>query len=580
MSRRFWTLRQRRLFFQRFLWLALLGAGLLNLFILAVYWRPGVFVQGALDVSGQKGQIETTRWLGPSDIELRNVAIADFARAERLRLKWNWAVLVTQQRFELIEVERPQIWTQAMINAFSPEKDKPATSPESPAGGAPSPAAETAAQVELPSGSTWSFDLIRIKRGTLILDNLGEGLPAIPISLGRVAPLEIKNLRLGPSGLESDELQTAQTNQIMISAPIDALSPVLSIDSLSVQFRWSDIAKYVLEEVRITGPTIFLGPELFWFADQFSASGKKKTQNTGAKSPWKIRNFVVDEGKLNITAFGQPGLEMPFTFEAQAKDISLGNLSELNIQNAVIIKEQDLDYRDDYGILVKRMRGDLKFSLPLESVDAKNVVPTLFADSLSWKEIEATDVDAALTFDRNGIYGKFGGKSYSGYVNGGFTVSFGSGFPWKGWINATDVDTQPVAGKLVPEDFSITGKARGEVFVNGRSREIGKSSAHLKMNHPGRFEIKSIDGFLKKIPPEWNSIKKAGTEAVLKAFRTYDYTHAALDLDYEAPTATGVLDLRSDQGNRKFTVNFHILPSDPPKKSVSAVANPEPPPTN
>jgi hypothetical protein len=67
---------------------------------------------------------------------------------------------------------------------------------------------------------------------------------------------------------------------------------------------------------------------------------------------------------------------------------------------------------------------------------------------------------------------------------------------------------------------------------------------------------------------------------VLKAFRTYDYTHAALDLDYEAPTATGVLDLRSDQGNRKFTVNFHILPSDPPKKSVSAVANPEPPPTN
>jgi len=87
-------------------------------------------------------------------------------------------------------------------------------------------------------------------------------------------------------------------------------------------------------------------------------------------------------------------------------------------------------------IELENMRGRVQFNLPIKSVD-NNLTETFQVDRIRWKQLHMEDAHLSVTYDMNGIYGKFGGAAYEGYVNGEFNIYLDTNFSWDGWITGT-----------------------------------------------------------------------------------------------------------------------------------------------
>ena len=122
------------------------------------------------------------------------------------------------------------------------------------------------------------------------------------------------------------------------------------------------------------------------------------------------------------------------------------------------------------------------------------------------------------------------------------------------------MDAGPIATKLAPSYLSLSGVLNGKLAVEGKATEIVHSSGTLKLQPPGVMEIKSIDDMVKKLPADWNFIKRDLVTIVLESFRTYNYNQGEITIDYQPPKAVGMLKLGGLQGERNFTVNWHQEP--------------------
>jgi hypothetical protein len=552
--------------------------------------------------TGQRITFADARWASDTTFTVGGVQVADakgtvYFAAKRLSIGWNWFYLFRDHRLSLIEAEQPELFVSKMLAAF----------PDAGKGGASDASGDDGADpIETLRHLVYRF---RIVKGIVWLDNIEPGLPPLPLVLGRKAPLEWKTGSLTREDPNVEPLQIAEIDGVRLYSPIDPLVPVLDLGRISVTFTWEGLARREIASVAIERPTIYVGPGLFAFSDAVkSASARAATATVRppggapaaapsapavpapapapAAAPreakeWVLHDFVVDNGRLVITAFGEPGVKLPFTFRASAQALALNHLDQLSLHSAIVIQRQTYEY-PSYGVKLADLEGEIQFSLPPQDAKANNLVQTIKVREASWKGIAVQNVASSVTFDRTGIYGSVWGKTYGGWITGDYFVRFNDGFPWHAGLYVTGAEVAEPIRILAGEHFALRGKMNATVTVDAKSRDIGKSEARVVFSQGGHMEIPSVDQVTQKLPADWEEWRRKILRKILESFRSYDFADGSLLLRYGLPTSTAQLNLEGSQGRRNFVLNWKQegasavrLPDQrPPSVSVKIDKNP------
>ncbi|SDU00464.1 hypothetical protein SAMN05444156_1387 [Verrucomicrobium sp. GAS474] len=566
---------------------ALAGLGLLGLLfgiLLVASLFPGFTMRQVArllhSLNGQTLAFSGARWDSSSSLALLDVTMTGpdpaapdpYFRAKRVEIVWNWAKLPTVRRLRLIELEEPEITVGKMAAAF--------------AAGHKETERKAVAEADDDKDDTNPIEIIRhifykvrIIRGTVWLDNLAPGMEAIPLSIGGSTPLEWNTGSVSRAAAKENETQVAVANGVRLYARDDQLSPVLDLGHIEIHFTWAGLARQEIEYLSISDPTIYIGPRLFAFADEFKAHLAPATPAptpaptpTPAPAPvpapaaadapvkeWVLKDFGLFHLHLTITAFGEPGLALPLSFNSTSQNLSISQLSHLQFKNRLVISAPELDF-PAYGVKLSGLdqSSGVEFNLPPQDSTARNLVETIKMKEASWKEIAAQDVWATVTFNREGIFGKIGGKFYDGYLDGFYRVGFGDGFPWHAGLYMSGSQAQVPVRKVAGEHFDLSGKVNAHVVVDARAREILTCEGELKFPSGGRLAIPSVAEVATRLPESWGpySAQRQIVARVLESFENYPFDLGTVLLHYGVPTSTAELHLEGPAGKRNFVLNW------------------------
>jgi len=511
-----------------------------------VLWLPekDELARAALETAAETAGVDwefgeiSFQWNG--SLILRDIDLADLGHLDYLGINWSWSHLLNRKVHEL-RVHGLEL-RQSELVALANEKKRNRSAR---------------------SIKPFLLETLIIGQAVLVLDNLGPGIPPLPVRLGEVTPLVFQNLRLG--GAESDpaaqELQKVAIHDLHIYSPYDPLAEVLSFEKIELQFSWAGIQSQHLQRLTFQRPVIYVGDDLFWFVDQVQQ--KESNAASGAPSvPWSIGTFDVVGGRLTVTTFGRPGFTLPVIYEAEMSALVLSDFAETPLKTNLTIPNTNLNY-PEYGVRVSNMRGDLKFSLPPDEEGTDNIVGTIYLDSASWKGVTSTDAWVTLTFDKNGIYGELGGETYGGYTTGNLSVLVNQGLEWFADASVTNTEVRAIAEKLAPEHIVFNGPVTGLVSVQGRQKEIVSLEGQFDWSEPGDLTVVAIDDLLDRLPGDWHITKKDMATLALEAFRQYDYDQGFCSFRFTPPTSYMNLDFQGMQGKREFQIRWHDLRLNP-----------------
>ncbi|MCB1207092.1 MAG: hypothetical protein KDN18_22755 [Verrucomicrobiae bacterium] len=475
----------------------------------------------------------------------------------------------------------------------APEKEADAptsATPPSPAPAAPSPPDQASTKDGLP---TWTLGTVEITRSRVHFESLipqVEGLQfAIETRLEEV-PLSLDGL------LAQEKLQKIELAGIEIRDPYNSFITVAELPTIFVEFSLAGLARQQIEKIDLIGPSLHVGQGLFWWIDY---QRKFRAQNEGAsigiesgvaveqKPDWVIRTINATAGKIIISPTGVPVGVVPFPFNATT------NMSEGNIELELNIPDEDHVYRfPDYKVELQGLAGDVKFNVPVKDVN-NNLVQTFTLRKAKWKDYDAEDLYITVTFDADGIYGKFGGAAYQGYAEGQFNFYLNDPGKWDAWLAGTDLDTGPVTRIIAPDSFLMDGLVSLKILSEGRDKQVGETSGEFQTTTPGWFDITKLDAMLEKLPPEWNSLQTSLTELSLIALKRFDYDkgtgslyllnrEGSLKMHFAGPYGTRALNLQvHDQRNTNDTTAARPETAAPPEPDAplpEASARPVGPP--
>lgn len=440
----------------------------------------------------------------------------------------------------------------------------PPATPSSPAPAAPQAQApgQASTKGEFPA---WTLGTVEVTRSRVHFETLipqVEGLQfAIETTLEEV-PLSLDGI------LAQEKLQKIELAGIEIRDPYNSFITVAELPTIFVEFSLAGLARQQVEKIELIGPSLHVGQGLFWWIDY---QRKFRAQNEGAsigidagvpvekKPDWVIRTINATAGKIIISPTGVPVGVVPFPFNATT------NMSEGNIELKLTIPDEDHVYRfPDYKVELQGLAGDVQFNVPVKDVN-NNLVQTFTLRKAKWKEYDAEDLYITVTFDADGIYGKFGGAAYQGYAEGQFNFYLNDPGKWDAWLAGTDLDTGPVTRILAPDSFLMDGKVSLKILSEGRDKQVGETSGEFQTTTPGWFDITKLDTVLEKLPPEWNSLQTSLTELSLIALKRFDYDkgtgslyllnrEGSLKMHFAGPYGTRALNLQvHDERNTNDT---------------------------
>jgi hypothetical protein len=238
-------------------------------------------------------------------------------------------------------------------------------------------------------------------------------------------------------------------------------------------------------------------------------------------------------------------------------DVRLDELDKISAKAIIPIERLDQDY-PDYKVRIVNLHGNLYFSWPPTDATANNVDTTIHIDELSWNDIPVKGVDATLTFDPNGVYGKLtNGTCEKGQLNGNFEFYYNKGFTWNADFFADKINCQPIAEKLAGKYFELTGELDGRIAVQGKATEILNCNGLLELPDAGNLEIKSMNDLLDRLPANTTTLKRDALKIAISTFQTYPYDHGQFKVDYKPEGGVGTLELNGPRGQRQFEIYFH-----------------------
>jgi hypothetical protein len=405
----------------------------------------------------------------------------------------------------------------------------------------------------------WVVRSLRIFNGRAVLDDLGVELPAIAFKLDT----EMKNVALsGDIRHASKQVEEVVISDLTIHSPHDPFVPVLNFELIRLRFSLAQILDQEIDEVIFDRPTIYICEELFWYADELKRrqaaappSAPKAAQNEASQANWRIDKFSVNSGSLVVANAGHAGVAVPFEFSTEAENLRFNDPNDLRLKLNLVIPEGDYTF-PSYQLEFRQLKGDVKFGLP-PGRNAKNIFQNFSAKQARWKQFTAGKLWLGVTYDRDGIYGKFGGAVYGGYVTGEFNFYMQPDTPWAGWVSGTDVNLKQITDILAPQNFQMSGPANFNVEINGLNHEIERVTGNVKTKTAGKLKIAKLDQFIADIPKSWGSIKQGTTRIALETLRDFDYTTCNGDFWYVGGRGNLTLKMRGPRGSRNFDIALH-----------------------
>ena len=492
---------------------------------------PSLPLRAVSLLTGGSTSISSARWLNFGLLEVRDIRYREALQIQALTLRFSPRMLLG--RIPEVRLYEARGWLSRLSG--------PSTG-------------KTPGRFPLPL----TIEKLFLANSTLLLDNLGPGLPYAPLRLGDPTPLRFTQVRLGASspGEATNEIQSATTEDLVFYSPHDPLAPVLSFERIDVAFTWEGLTHNRLELLRLTGPTLYLGDDLFAFADRVDAADEAVT-SASRPEPFHIAEFEVTHGRLALSLYGQPVVQLPVRFAATQENLILRDFSELQLATTFTIPPSDLDYPAQ-DLSVRGLRGNLYFALGQDPAGhaAENVVPTVFADTLTWKKLTAEKLSLSVTINADGIFGRANALLGGGSLDGGVNLLFQKDLPWSAWASVTGMESAVVTDALTPDQFRLSSFVDALATVSAQGKHIRGGWGHLTFKDGGRLQIPSVAKLAERIPKDWDWIQQGSAKAALSVLADYSFDEGEIRLTYLPPQGRLKLNLRGTQGLRDIDINL------------------------
>ena len=473
--------------------------------------------------------------------------------------------LQRDRRVERIEIKGADFYLGAGLKQLIPGEEADGEDKQ--------PSAEPAtAPEELPEGqragtdpnaeSEWRLGEFVVTESRVHIESLIPQVEGLDFAL----ETSLNDVPLGQAGLLlQDQPQKVELAGIEIRDPYDSFLTVALVPTIFVEFSFAGLLNQRIEKIDLMNPSIYVGQPLFWWVDyqrnyrfqnegsEFAGPGSEEEESESAEGgAWKIGQINAHFGKLVIAPTGQPIGVVPFPFEAQT-NLDEGSIA-LNLQ---IPKEQQYVYEfPDLKLALFGLSGNVDFNVPIEQKD-NNLVQTFNLDRAVWKQFEAEKLYLTVTYDTNGIYGRFGGEAYGGYAEGQFNVYLDDVGLWDAWLAGTEMDMGPITEVIAPESFLMDGKVDAKLVSEGRKLEFGETFGELRTLSPGHFDFTKANDFIQSLPEEWSMLKRSATKLSLETLKRFEYETGKGDLYFINQDGWMKLKLEGDTGSRNLEVFAH-----------------------
>lgn len=393
-----------------------------------------------------------------------------------------------------------------------------------------------------------SLDLVRMQ---VQPDGLPGGLPAISLQINTA----LREVPLGSAAEEFGKIKhQVEFGDIELLSPTDPLRRAVTVRSAFVIFTLAGLAKRDLEEVKLIGPTVYVGEPLFEYMQSADEPGKAP-ERVKESEGWNVDKLQVNFGRVVIAVGGRSQVGLPLAFHTMVRNLSLSSLAGLNVEFVLKVPEEDYEF-PAYDLSLAKVRGELLFNYPPDML-RNNLVNVVNFERARWRNFRASDLWVSVTFDKKGINGDFGGSAYRGYINGGFSFFLQPDSPWTGWITGRGVDLAPLTADGAPQHFVMDGLADFTVEANGRAAVVERVRGEMSGRGKGRMVVNKVNDLLEAMPPEWPDLKRELSRVSLETLRDFDYTEARSEFWFVG--RQGIVDIRmkGPGGARNLEMVFH-----------------------
>lgn len=458
-----------------------------------------------------------------------------------------------------------------------------------PSGGRPGAAPASAAAEEAPP---WLLGALEVAGSRV---EVGNVLPMLDPVEFEVA-FTLDQLPLTRAGLMNAERTTQRVelaNLRLNSAYGSPGSlPVAEFSNIFIEFSLAGLLQQRIERVEVVSPTVYVGEQLFWYVDYFrkyaarqssrlplaggagmppraladtdgaagQAAAAKEAEaaaaalvlaRAGSGGPWSVGQIDAHFGIFRIALKGSVMDALPaLPFSCTTK------LDQGRVELALDIPRGTYRPSTRLPLEIDVTEGRAEFNLPVREQD-NNLVQVFKAREIRYQQLAAQQVFLTLTYDRHGVYARFGGDLYGGYLGGGGDLYLDDNTSWDFWIDGNDIDLDPLTRALVPEYFSLSGISRFKLRSQGDLESLYVATGDFEATTPGRMVIHSIDTLLEKLPEEWTLLKRGLTQRSLEAFRDYAFDQCRGDLRLHGREGKAALRLSGPVGARTFDLEMH-----------------------
>ncbi len=403
-----------------------------------------------------------------------------------------------------------------------------------------------------PPSTPWTVGTLDLKGVAVKLDDNRADVTDITFALNT----SMQNVPMSEAAAQMGaEEQTIEITDLEVLSPYNPLAKVLTLRSIFVRFTLAGLLRRELKKITIFSPTIYVGPDLFWYMDEAKKNLPAAPEGGDSQPGWKVDDLQIEMGKLVLGSGGNAQYGVPLNFHTRAQNVSLDNLAALQFEGGLEIPAQKYAF-ESYQIELSTQGGDLKFSYPPEKAQS-NLVGKIFLDTVRWRQYEADTAWISVTFDRQGINGEFGGKVYGGYASGGFSFFFDPTSPWIGWLGGKKIDLRQLTNVISAQNFQLTGPLEFRLQMDAQGKSIDRIRSEFKATKPGRMVIGKLDDILKRIPAAWSMLKQSSTRIALETLRDFDYTKGGGNFWFVKSQGILQLQLQGPSGSRNFEVVLH-----------------------
>jgi hypothetical protein len=517
-------------------------------------------------------------------MQVPDVAKLPVAGVDRLEVVFRLPDVWKHRQIESIAVTGGHVEAgSALSKAFQMPAAEPSTTPAS--------VAATKTAPVLRAAELWRAGTVNVQDLGITLNDLAPGLPPVHFNVAFSA----SDTPLEPDGLaQNAEPQRVELGNLTIASPYETLRTVARLDTIFINFTLEGLLSRRIDKVEIVSPTLYVGEDLFWYVDYYRkfAAGEIHTQldvpalaAAGMGNPvavmmaaeavakesqsstggaWVLDTLQVHAGKLVLAPKGVPlpGFHQPFPFSFTTR-IAEGKFDaefEIPPDNYTL---------EDVKMEFRGMRGKVLFNLPFKTKD-NNLNETFWVDQIRWKQVHLEKAHLSVTYDANGVYGKFGGEAYEGYIDGAFDIYNDSTYSWDGWISMTNVKSTEITQKMFPSYFVLDGKINGTVVALGNMSELYQADLKFSNASAGRFSIAALNDMIEDFSPKTGAaLTDQITRIGLETLRDFEYDNVQGEGRFYGREGTGHLKFIGPSGARNIEVNvFDHRWKDEPKKTT------------